>query len=135
MPKKYPLVKLLKAQKMAQDGLIYAPKSFKNATWLQLVEFCNGCGASGSWFRPPAYIWGTWIGAACIVHDWMYSFSKTLRGKLKADRGMYDNIIRLVIADEAINWWKPLAMQKSRAWVYYQSVRKFGNKAFWKGKR
>ena len=131
---KYPLVKLLKAQKMAQDGVISASKSFKNATWLQLVEYCNGCGASGSWFRPPAYIWGTWIGAACIAHDWDYQFGTTSWGKLRADWRMRVNIIKLVVADESVNWWKPLALQKARANVYYQSVRKFGNKAFWKGK-
>lgn len=119
---------------MAQDGLIYAPKSFKSATWLQLVEYCNGCGAADSWFRPPAYFWGTWIGAACIVHDWYYSISKTVWGKLRSDWIMYKNIIKLVVADEAIHWWKPLTLQKSRAWVYYQSVRKFGDKAYWKGK-
>ena len=132
--KKYPLVKLLKAQKMSQDGVISASKSFKSATWLQLVEYCNGCGAAGSWFRPPAYIWGTWIGAACISHDWDYQFGTTAWGKLRADWRMRINIIKLVVADESINWWKPLALQKARANVYYQSVRKFGNKAFWKNK-
>ena len=132
---KYSLLKLLKAQKMAQDGLTSGSKSFKNATRLQLVEYCNGCGAANSWFRPPAYIWGTWIGAACIPHDWDYQFGTTAWGKLKADWRMYKNIIKLVTADEAVNWWKPLVMQKARANLYYQSVRKFGSKAYWKNKR
>lgn len=120
---------------MARKGVISGSKSFKNASILQLVEYCNGCGAAGSWFRPPAYIWGTWIGAACIPHDWDYSFGTTEWGKLKADRRMYKNIIKLVTADEAVNWWKPLILQKSRANLYYQSVRKFGGKAYWRGKK
>lgn len=131
---KYSPLKLLKAQKMARDGLIYAPKSFKNATWLQLVEYCNGCGAAGSWFRPPAFIWGTWIGAACIVHDWMYQFGKTKWGKLRADWAMYLNIVKLVSFDESVNWWKPLKLQMLRADIYYQAVRLKGSKAYWKNK-
>jgi hypothetical protein len=130
----YSLLKLLKAQKMAQDGVISASKSFKKATWLQLVEYCNGCGASGSWFRPPAYIWGVWIGPACISHDWDYTFGTTEFGKLKADWRMYKNIIKLLIDGELLSKWKPLYFMKNRAWVYYRSVRRFGKTAYWKNK-
>lgn len=129
---KYSLVKLLKAQKMAIDGLIAAPESFKKASWLELVEYCNGCGAADSWFRPPPTIYGTWIGAACIIHDWRYTFGLSEEDKNRADKEMHSNIIKLIIADS--KWFKPVTLQKARAWTYYQAVKLFGNKAFWKNK-
>jgi len=55
------MVDLLKAQELAQQGVLYAPASFLLATHEQLRSNCNGCGAADSWFRPPKRIYGTLI--------------------------------------------------------------------------
>jgi len=127
---KYSLLKLLKAQKMAQDGLIYAPKSFKEATWLQLVEYCNGCGAAGSFFRPPETIYLTDVSSTCIIHDWCYTMGKTIEDKEEADRIFLNNMIR--IFNRADTWYK--CLQVRRAKKYYYAVKLFGGSAFWAGK-
>ena len=131
--KKYPLEKLLKAQSLAHAGIIYAPASFLCATKEQLADTCNGCGAADSWFRPPSHLFGTWIGAACIVHDWMYGHGRTNEDKDEADRTFKHNMLRLVQRD-AHNWYKPSYVQRKLVNVYYKSVVDFGGPAFWKGK-
>ena len=121
------------AQRMAKEGLIYAPDSFLNATIDELVDACNGCGAAGSWFRPPKRIYGTLIVYACIIHDWMYSKGLTDEDKVKADRVFRGNLNRIITLDSD-KWYKPVKLQRARALFYYSMVKCFGHEAFWKGK-
>jgi len=124
---------LLKAQQLAISGVLYAPAAFKSATIEELLRVCNGCGASGSWFRPPKRIYGTLIVFACIIHDWMYEFGLTNEDKDKADRSMLHNMNRLITMD-SFKWWKPTRLQRVRAKTYYKGVKYGGGEAFWAGK-
>jgi hypothetical protein len=129
----YKLSKLLKAQELARLGKVEAPLNFLLATWKDLVKYCNGCGASESWFRPPETMYGTDISAACIIHDWMYSFGEDITDKEVADRTFLNNLQRLVQLDSD-KWYKPTTLQMTRTVFYYSMVVWFGGPAFWKGK-
>jgi hypothetical protein len=124
---------LLKAQELARAGVLSAPASFKNATEDQLLDVCNGCGASGSWFRPPKRMYGTLIVYACHIHDWMYNFGKVIEDKEEADRTMLNNTFRLIDRDSH-KWYKPTFLQRRRALKYYEAVKYRGGLAFWSGK-
>ena len=124
---------LLTSQQLAQMGVLCAPNSFKLASVVELSETCNGCGASGSWFRPPSTIYGTLIVYACHIHDWMYSQGKTNEDRDEADRTMLNNMSRLIDKDAHL-WYKPTYLQHKRAYSYYLAVHKFGGPAFWAGK-
>lgn len=125
---------LLEAHRLARKGVINAPQSFKDASLEKLREFCNGCGAKGSWFRPPKRIYGTLIIYACIVHDWQYSFGLTNDDKCVADRTFKHNMNRLITRDSQDKWYKPTGLQRTRALIYYFFVKEFGGEAFWTGK-
>ena len=127
------LKRLLKAQELARAGVLYAPASFLTATEQQLLEVCNGCGAAGSWFRPPKRIYGTLIVYACHIHDWMYDSGSTNEDRDEADRTMCNNMMRLIDRD-ADKWHKPTFLQRRRALKYYWAVHNFGGSAFWAGK-
>lgn len=124
---------LLKAQELARAGILYAPASFLNATLDELLDVCNGCGAAGSWFRPPKRIYGTLIVYACHIHDWMYNFGTTIEDKDESDRVMENNMNRLITRDSR-KWYKPTFLQRRRARKYYLAVKHFGGEAFWAGK-
>lgn len=124
---------LLEAQRLARAGVLYAPASFLLATPEQLKEVCNGCGAAGSWFRPPSTIYGTSVVFACHIHDWMYNEGSSIEDKQEADRAMLNNMHRLIRRD-ARKWYKPTAMQHRRAVKYYMAVKYCGGSAFWAGK-
>ena len=124
---------LLKAQELAKAGVVSAPANFLNATLDQLLDHCNGCGASGSWFRPPERIYGTLIVFACHIHDWQYSFGYTNEDKEEADRTFKHNMLRLITRDSA-KWYKPTRLQRIRAHLYYVAVCRYGGEAFWAGK-
>jgi len=124
---------LLEAQRLAQAGILFAPASFKNASLAELRNKTNGCGAAGSWFRPPKRIWGTLIVYACIIHDWMYGEGRTDDDKREADRTMHHNIDRLIERDSH-KWYKPTILQHFRSLIYYGGVNFFAGSAFWKGK-
>lgn len=127
------LPRLLEAQRLARNGILYAPASFLNAPKSQLVSTCNGCGAANSWFRPPSRIYGTLIIYACIIHDWMYAFGRTIEDKEEADRVFLNNMLRLINRDKK-KWYKPTILQRRRALKYYMAVKCFGGEAFWVGK-
>lgn len=129
----YSVEKLLEAQKLARAGIIFAPASFLLSTAQELINTCNGCGAADSWFRPPETIYGTWIGAACVVHDWMYNFGHSNEDKDEADRTFKHNMLRLIQRDAHL-WYKPTFLQRHRALKYYLAVVEFGGPAFWAGK-
>lgn len=124
---------LLEAQRLARVGALYAPASFKNATLDQLLDVCNGCGAAGSWFRPPKRMYGTLIVYACIIHDWQYGFGTTHEDREEADRIFHNNMNRLITRD-SVKWYKPTRLQRIRAYTYYVAVKRHGGEAFWAGK-
>ena len=124
---------LLESQRLARAGVLFAPASFKSATDENLKKHCNGCGAAGSWFRPPKRIYGTLIVYACIIHDWQYSFGVTNEDKEEADRIFKHNMLRLITRDSK-KWYKPSYLQRRRANKYYLAVKCFGGEAFWNGK-
>lgn len=124
---------LLNAQQLAKSGVLCAPQDFIDASIDKLIEFCNGCGADNSDFRPPKRIYGTLIVYACIIHDWGYSFGISNEDKEREDRTFLNNMLRLIKRDSH-KWWKPTKLQRIRAQGYYLSVLYFGGPAFWNGK-
>lgn len=124
----------IKAQALAQAGVLFAPANFLLASRQTLEETCNGCGAADSWFRPPSTIYGTSIIYACHIHDFMYNEGSTIEDKEEADRVMLNNMIRLIILDSK-KWYKPTRLQLCRAETYYEAVKKYGGPAFWIGKK
>ena len=123
---------IFEAQKLAIVGVLYAQASFKNSPLDRLADICNGCGAAGSWFRPPAKIWGTSIIEACIIHDYDYYAGVTYEDKEEADRVFLNNMLRLI--DKRTRWYKPTKFQRWRAKRYYQAVKYYGGAAFWGNK-
>jgi hypothetical protein len=124
---------LLKTKKLVNTGKLYAPQSFKYPSIKELAEVCNGCGAAGSWFRPPSKMYGTQVVYAFHIHDWMYSKGKTIEDKEKADRVMLNNLYRLIELDSH-KWYKPTWLQRRRALKYYWGVKYGGGPAYWEGK-
>ena len=126
--------RLLKTAILAKNGTLYAPKSFKDASYYELNLVCNGCGAADAKFDfIPDRIYGTYIGHACHIHDWMYDEGKNEDDKIFADNAFYDNICILISRDKA--WYKPKFLMERRAYKYYIGVSCFGDDAYWKGKR
>lgn len=126
---------LLATQQLAIAGVISAPTSFKQASEEELKRVCNGCGAANAKFDfVPDRIWGTYIGHACHVHDWEYEFGVDNEDKEIADRTMRNNTLRLIDRDCAKKWYKPKALMRVRAQVYYKMVDRYGGSAFWAGK-
>ena len=124
---------LLKAQELARSGVLFAPASFLKAEVEDLVKYCNGCGASDSWFRPPERIYGTLIVYACIIHDWGYTFGLSIDEKNEDDRIFHNNMNRLITLDSH-KFYKPTYLQRRRALKYYLAVKHYGGEAYWAGK-
>ncbi len=123
---------IFEAQKLAIVGALYALTDFKASPLDRLETMCNGCGAGGSWFRPPSKIYGTKILEACIIHDHAYYVGVTHEDKEEADRAFLNNMLRLI--DRRTRWYKPTKLQRWRAKRYYQAVKCYGGSAFWAGK-
>jgi len=123
---------LLRAALLAKDGRLEASESFKSATFAELNEVCNGCGAANAKFDfVPDKIWGTYIGYACHIHDWDYDKGTTEEDKIKADKKFLRNMKKIISWG---SWYKPKPLQKLRAYFYYQAVRLKGHDAYWAGK-
>ena len=127
-------VNILTTRTKALGGGLYAPSIFFKEPIETLVDICNGCGAAGAKFDfVPDKIYGTSIGKACIIHDYMYYIGTTVEDKEEADRVFLNNMIRL-IEEDSHKWYKPTALQRRRALKYYEAVTYFGGAAFWAGK-
>jgi len=125
---------LISAVSLAKTGTLHAPSSFKTTPISSLAEVSNGCGAAGAKFDfVPDKIYGTYIGEACHIHDWMYHEGRTSEDKEEADRAFLNNILRL-IKKRATAWYKPIFLMRIRAKNYYNGVKLFGGPAFWDGK-
>ena len=128
------MLSLNRSIKLAAAGALYAPASFKAASYNELKRVCNGCGAANAKFDfIPDRIYGTHIGSACNIHDWMYEVGSTIEDKDEADRVMLNNLYRLIERDKH-KWYKPTFLQRQRALKYYFFVKHLGGSAFWSGK-
>lgn len=123
---------LYKAQVLAQRGVLNAPDSFKIAAIELLLSVCNGCGAAGSFFRPPSTIYGVDITPACQIHDFAFYLGQTLKEFNTANDQFYDNI--KVLLDMSPGFIKPKHLMAARALIYYKAVCWFGLSAFYAGK-
>lgn len=124
---------LVNSISLAQTGTLFAPPSFKTTPIGLLAEVCNGCGsASAKIDFVPDRIYGTYIGEACHIHDWMYHEGSTIDDKDEADRSFLNNILRLI--KKRRKWYKPMFLMRTRAKNYYNGVKLFGGPAFWDGK-
>ena len=125
--------RLLKTVNMAISGVLYAPVTFKDAHINELMAVCNGCGAAGAKFDfVPDRIWGTYIGHACNIHDWMYHEGRVAKDKRIADKWFRKNLMKLIKIEDKP--YKPKFFMRIRALAYYAGVKYRGKKAFWKGK-
>lgn len=123
---------LYSAQVLAQRGILDAPKAFKIAAIELLLSVCNGCGAAGSFFRPPSTIYGVDITPACQIHDFAFYLGQTLKEFNKANSQFYKNI--KVLLDISPSFIKPKHLMAARALIYYKAVCWFGLRAFYAGK-
>ena len=123
---------LSEAQRLAKEILV-APITFREASLKELVKVCNGCGSGCAKFDfVPDKIYGTYIGAACDIHDWEYEIGLTEDDKEVADRTFLFNTLTLIDKDCAKKWYKPRFLMRRRAQKYYAAVKLFGDKAFYK---
>jgi len=124
---------LISAISLSKVGSIYAPASFKTTPIEILAEHCNGCGsASAKIDFVPDKIYGTYVGEACHIHDWMYHEGSVIEDKEEADRTFLNNINRLI--NKRRKWYKPIFLMRRRAATYAYMVEKHGGPAFWNGK-
>lgn len=124
---------LISAAMLSENGSVFAPASFKTTPIGELGKVCNGCGsASAKIDFVPDKIYGTYIGEACHIHDWMYHVGRTIEDKDEADRTFLNNILRLL--KKRTKWYKPMFLMRIRAKGYYNGVKLFGGPAFWDGK-
>jgi len=126
-------LRILEARKLARLGHLSAPASFRNANPELLFEIGNGCGAAGVKIDFVSdRIYGTYIGYACMIHDWQYDQGRTVEDKIEADHTFLNNMVRIIKRENA--WYKPTALMCSRAKKYYLTVKYFGGPSFWDGK-
>jgi len=126
--------KLKESLELAQAGVLYAPASFLTSSIEELELVCNGCGAANAKFDfVPDRIYGSYIGHACDIHDWMYNEGRSIEDKEEADRIFLNNMYRLIERDKH-KWYKPTKLQRIRCREYYQAVQHLGGSAFWEGK-
>ena len=118
---------------LAKIGSLFAPASFKTTSYEQLAKVCNGCGsASAKIDFVPDRIYGTYVGEACHIHDFMYHEGFVIEDKDEADRAFLNNINRLL--NKRRKWYKPMFLMRRRAAFYAYMVEKHGGPAFWDGK-
>lgn len=123
-------------QRLSEIGIIYAPDGFKESTPENLLAICNGCGSAQAKFDfVPDRIYGTYIGHACQIHDYMYYVGEpNEEARREADRTFKNNMMRLIERDCKDKWYKPKGLMRLRAKLYYRMVRDYGGSAFWDGK-
>lgn len=124
---------LFEARDLAATSVLFAPASFLTTPFDTLKTLVNGCGATNAKFDfIPDRIYGTYIGYACFIHDFMYHEGRTIDDKEEADRVFLNNLLRVIKREH--KWYKPKFLMRSRARKYYLAVRYFGGPAFWAGK-
>jgi hypothetical protein len=111
---------------------LYAPCEYWQASEEERKKYCNGCGTSQgiSSKLPLNTIYGLNVRKACCIHDWMYSFGKTLEDKLFADAIVIVNLSAIII--EYGGWL--MFPRLLRASKYYVAVAIGGDDAYWDDK-
>lgn len=112
---------------------LYAPRSYREADPALRSQHCNGCGPKGALAGIiPDTMYGLDVSEACNIHDWMYTFGKTIGDKDEADRTFLNNLLRLI--QNAGGWAVTRWLRRRRALKYFWAVKHFGGPAFWAGK-
>ena len=126
---------LEETKRLAASGILYAPAAFLVTPIGQLKLICNGCGAANAKFDfVPDKIYGTYVGHACHIHDFMYENGRSEEDRNEADRVMRNNLLRLCKRDSKKKWHKPWFLMRKRCQLYYKMVDCYGGDAFWAGK-
>ena len=99
-------------------------KKYEDLTADQKAMICNGCGAKGSFIRPP---YGSFFLASCNHHDYGY-----WKGCTEDHRKICDkNFLTAMLKDcSTLPWYNKI---RYYPWchAYYRAVRIFGKKAFY----
>lgn len=89
----------------------------------------NGCGACrGFWsfIKPPHH---KFFKSACVLHDEMYNFGGTENDRRKADKRLFDNMVKHSVeyfTESATSLWWFVTLSL----LYYLAVRAFGKSSF-----
>jgi len=110
---------------------LLSPKGFRKLTRLERKKYCNGCGSLWGGLLVPDTIYGLYIGEACNIHDYMYSFGRTLEDKDLADELFHLNLLKLINENSGNKFM--IWLRIKRADKYYWAVKNFGEEAFFKG--
>jgi hypothetical protein len=92
-------------------------------------HIANGCGAKGSFFNPPDYVFNR---SACVIHDFDFWVGGDKARFHRVNKKFYINMIanaKEAYNDNSINYLEYLWV-KSAAWRYYKAVDLFGMDAF-----
>lgn len=111
---------------------LFAPATYWEASSLEHLNFCNGCGPKGIGFLIPNKLFGIDFSLACNIHDWMYAEGKTIEDKESADRVFLNNMVRLIDHSQACRAAK--IINHYRAKRYYLIVKNFAGPSFWADK-
>lgn len=84
----------------------------------------------------PSRIYGTYIGGAIAIHNFMYARGLVEEDKDKADVTFRANLMLVLTDAVRRSWWKTflMPMMQGRAESYYNMAVQFGGPAFWLGK-
>ena len=99
--------------------------SYQEASHLEVLEQCNGCGPSSSKVSFDKVL-GVNLFEACCIHDWDYYRGGTKVMRKKADIRFISNVILLILDQGSHHvWWRiPLCF------TFYIAVRVGGRKHF-----
>lgn len=103
------------------------------------IPFVNGCGAADSWLSVfvPQKIGGIDVRAACLIHDYRYTFGETMQDKIYADIEFLHNLC--LILSHPSNHAVELSARKrqalyDKAFIFFMFVQLYGEKAYVAGK-
>lgn len=118
---------------LAKLGAIDVDPLMLEAEFDALLEICNGCGAKGSKLPIPQTNYGMDMRPACNPHDFGYAIGQNIEDKMREDRRMLNNSLRLIhlrSKNKFMRW-----LRTKRAIKYYLAVDLAGGPAFWDGKQ
>ena len=99
-------------------------KAYRDATWDQICEVCNGCGPK-SWKYKIDKILFCNLFDACAIHDFDYSIPGDKSDKRQADVRFILNII-IILLHRNRSWWNVIRVPISL--FFYVAVH-FGGKS------
>jgi hypothetical protein len=110
-------------------GILFAPRSFRDADPGELTSVCNGAGTEG--LNVPDSFLGLSITDAADIHDWMYESAKTLNDKHIADFVFLVNMLIMIVwydRNSSDEFWerRKFWIRLKLACVYYVAVNRWG---------